>query len=179
MRKFTTRDLTLAAIIAAAYATLTMLLPGPSYGYAQLRVAEALTVLPFLFPSAAPGLVIGCLIANLISPYGLVDVVCGTAATGLAAFLTMKMPYKWLAPLPPVLCNGLIVGGMLAWYEAGFGPGFWPMFALAGPGVALGEVLACYVLGGLLLAVLPRIPYFCRIIAPERLAALQSPSGKL
>lgn len=170
MRKFTTKDLTFAALIAAAYAALTLLLPGPSYGYAQLRVSEALTVLPFLFPQAAPGLLIGCLAANLLSPYGLVDVVCGTAATGLAAFLTMKCPHKWLAPLPPVLCNGIIVGGMLAWYEAGFGPNFWPMFAIAGPGVALGEVCACYVLGGILLAVLPKVPYFKRLIAPERLA---------
>lgn len=165
MRKFTTRDLTLAAIVAAAYAALTMLLPGPSYGYTQLRVAEALTVLPFLFPATAPGLAVGCLIANLLSPYGLIDVVCGTATTALAAFLTAKMPNKWLAPLPPVLCNGIIVGGMLAWYEAGgFGSNFWAMFALSGPGVALGEVCACYVLGVILLTILPRIDYFKRLM---------------
>ncbi len=164
MRKFTTRDLTLAAIVAAAYAALTMLLPGPSFGYTQLRVAEALTVLPFLFPATAPGLAIGCLIANLLSPYGLIDVICGTAATALAAFFTVKMPNKWLAPLPPVLFNGIIVGGMLAWYEAGFGPGFWPMFAISGPGVALGEICACYILGLLLLSVLPKISFFNRLM---------------
>lgn len=160
MRKFTTRDLTLAAIVAAAYAALTMLLPGPSYNYTQIRVAEALTVLPFLFPATAPGLAVGCLIANLLSPFGLIDVVCGTVATALAAFLTIKCPNKWLAPLPPVLCNGIIVGGMLAWYETGFGPNFWSMFAISGPGVALGELFACYILGLLLLNVLPRISYF-------------------
>jgi len=170
MRNFTTKDLTLAAVVAAAYAALTMLLPGPSYGYTQLRVAEALTVLPFLFPATAPGLLVGCLVANLLSPYGLVDIVCGTAATGLAAFLTMRCRYKWLAPLPPVLCNGVIVGAMLAWYEAGFGPNFWPMFAVAGPGVALGELCACYVLGGLLLSALPKLSYFRGLIPPERLA---------
>lgn len=166
MRRFTVKDLTLAAMVAAAYAALTMVLPGPSYGFAQLRVAEALTVLPFLFPASAPGLLVGCLVANLLSPYGVVDILCGTAATGLAAFLTTKMPSKWLAPLPPVLCNGIIVGGMLAWYEAGFGPGFWPMFALSGPGVALGELAACYVLGMLLLTALPKIKYF-RPMIPE------------
>ena len=163
MHKFTTRDLTLAAIVAAVYAALTMLLPGPSFGYTQLRVAEALTVLPFLFPATAPGLAIGCLISNLLSPYGPFDIICGTFATALAAFLTLKMPNKWLAPLPPVLCNGIIVGGMIAWYEAGFSPGFWPMFALSGPGVALGEIAACYVLGMLLLNVLPKISYFNRL----------------
>lgn len=160
MRRFTTKDLTLAAVVAALYAALTLALPGPSYGYAQLRVAEALTVLPFLFPATAPGLLVGCLAANLLSPYGLVDIVCGTAATGLATVLTLKAPNKFLAPLPPVLCNGIIVGGMLAWYEAGFGPNFWPMFALSGPGVALGELAACYVLGGILLKVLPNVSYF-------------------
>lgn len=168
MRKSSVRDLALAAIVAAAYAALTMLLPGPSFGYAQLRVAEALTVLPFLFPATAPGLAVGCLIANLLSPYGPVDIICGTAATALAAFLTMKMPNKWLAPLPPVLCNGIIVGGMLAWYQTGgFGPKFWTAFAITGPGVALGEIIACYVLGLLLLNVLPKISFFDHIISKK------------
>ena len=156
-RRFTTRDLTLAALVAAVYAALTLALPGPSYGYTQRRLAEALPVLPWLFPAAAPGVAVGCLLANLLSPYGPIDVVCGTAATALAAFLTRRMPARWLAPLPPVVCNGVIVGAMLAWYEAGFGPNFWPMFAISGPGVALGELAACCVLGGLLLVLLPRV----------------------
>ena len=170
MRKFTTKDLALAAVVAAAYAVLTMLLPGPSYGYAQLRVAEALTVLPFFFPATAPGLLVGCLVANLLSPYGIVDVVCGTAATGLAAFLTMKAPNRWLAPLPPVLCNAVIVGAEIAWFEGGFTAAFWPAFAFNAFTVGLGELLACYVLGSLLLTALPKVPYFRRLIAPERLA---------
>lgn len=163
MRSFSTRDLTLGALAAAAYAALTLLLPGSSYGYTQLRVSEALTVLPFLFPAAAPGLAVGCLIANLLSPYGLLDMICGTAATALAAFLTAKMPNKWLAPLPPVLCNGLIVGGMIAWYETGFTPAFWPAFALSGAGVALGELCTCCILGLLLLNLLPRLGFFDRL----------------
>ena len=169
MRDLTTKNLTLAAVVAALYAALTLALPGPSFGFTQLRVAEALTVLPFLFPATAPGLMVGCLVANLLSPYGLVDVVCGTAATALAALLTMKAPTRWLAPLPPVICNGVIVGGMLAWYEAGFGPNFWPMFALSGPGVALGELAACYLLGGILLKVLTNISYFRPMLAPKAL----------
>lgn len=163
MRRFSTRDLTLSAVIAAVYAALTMLLP--AYGQPQIRLSEALTVLPFLFPAAAPGLAVGCLIANLLSPYGLIDMICGTAATALAAFLTTKMPNKWLAPLPPVLCNGVIVGAMLAWYETGFRDGFLPLFAINGCGVALGELLSCYVLGTLLLTVLPKIDFFRRLSA--------------
>lgn len=157
MRKFTIRDLTLAAMVAAAYAALTMAVPALSYGQFQLRISEALTVLPFLFPASAPGLLVGCLIANLLSPYGLVDIICGTAATGIAAFLTMKMPGKWLAPLPPVLCNGVIIGGMIAWYEAGFGPAFPALFAVNGIWVALGEIAACYGLGLILIYALTNV----------------------
>lgn len=157
MRKFTVKDLTLAAMVAAAYAALTMAVPALSYGQFQFRISEALTVLPFLFPASAPGLLMGCLVANLLSPYGLIDIICGTAATGIAAFLTMKMPNKWLAPLPPVLCNGIIVGGMIAWYEVGFTPNFPALFAVNGAWVALGEIAACYVLGLVLLSTLPKI----------------------
>ena len=60
MRKFTVRDITLAALIAAAYVVLTFGIPLPPYAGIQLRVAEAMTVLPFLFPAATPGLVVGC-----------------------------------------------------------------------------------------------------------------------
>lgn len=133
---------------------------GLTYGPVQFRFAEALCVLPFLFPTAAPGLFVGCLIANLLSPYGLVDVVCGSAATLIAALITARVAIGGWAPLPAVLSNGVIIGAMLAWYEAGFGPGFWGMFAYNGLAVALGELGACYVLGMLLLYAIPKIKYF-------------------
>ena len=100
MRKFTTRDLTLAAVLAAVYAALTITLPVPQYGAVQIRFAEALTVLPFLFPAATPGLFVGCIIANLFSPFVL-DVVFGSMATLLACLWTSRMTSRWLAPLPP------------------------------------------------------------------------------
>ena len=124
MSKFSTRDLTLAAVLAAVYAALTMLLPIPQYGPVQFRLAEALTVLPFVCPAAAPGLFIGCLLANLLSPYGLLDMVVGSGATLLACLLTMRMPSRYLAPLPPVLCNAILVGATIAYAEVGFGAGF-------------------------------------------------------
>ena len=70
MRKFTVRDLTFAAAVAALYAVLGYFgdIFGLTFGAVQFRFAEALTVLPFLFPAAAPGLAIGCLIVNLASP---------------------------------------------------------------------------------------------------------------
>ena len=158
MSKFSIRDLTLAAMLAAVYAVLTMALPIPQYGGVQIRFAEALTVLPFLFPAATPGLFVGCLIANLLSPYGLLDVVCGSLATLLACLVTQRMPSKWLAPLPPVVCNAVIVGAVIAFAEGGTGGAFWTAYAFNAFTVGLGEAIACYVLGLLLLAILPRIP---------------------
>ena len=166
MRKFTIRDLTLAALIAAVYVVLTFGLPLPLYSGVQLRVAEAMTVLPFLFPAATPGLFVGCIIVNLFSPFPL-DVVCGSAATLVACLLTRRMPNRWLAPLPPVLCNAVIVGAEIAWYEVGFGPGFFQAYAFNAFTVGLGELIACVVLGELLLTVLPKVSVL-RPFIPER-----------
>ena len=82
------RTLTTAAIIAAAYAALTLLLAPISYGAVQFRVSEALTVLPFFTPAAVPGLFVGCLVANLIAGVNPVDFVVGSGATLLAALLS-------------------------------------------------------------------------------------------
>ena len=109
--RFTVRQLTTAAVIAAVYTVLTTTLPIPQYGAIQLRVAEAMTVLPFFFPEAIPGLAVGCFLSNvLMSPIPL-DWIFGTAATLLAALWTRRMPNKYLAPLPPVICNAVSVGG--------------------------------------------------------------------
>lgn len=171
MRKFTAQKLTLAAVIAAAYAALTLgaSVFGVAYGPFQMRVSEALTVLPWLFPGTSLGLFVGCLAANLLSPYGVVDIVCGSLATLIAALWTERVKHKWLAPLPPVLCNMVIIGGMIAWYEVGFGAGFFSVFAFNAAWVGLGELCSCYLLGGLLLKALPRLTYFQRLIPKEKL----------
>ena len=171
MRKFTTRDLTLAAIVAAVYAVLTLTLPIPQFTGIQVRLSEALTVLPFLLPATAPGLVIGCFIANLFSPYPL-DLVVGTAATLVACILTQYMPNRYLAPLPPVICNAVIVGAEIAWFETGFTSAFWPAYAFNAFTVGFGELLACYILGSVLLAALPRVSFFRAMIPQKRLERL-------
>ena len=160
MRKFTTRELTLAALVAALYAVLSYFgnIFGLTFGPVQCRFSEALCVLPFLFPCTVPGLFVGCLITNLMSTVGPLDMVFGSMATLLAAIWTARMPNRYLAPLPPVICNGIIIGAMIAWYETGFGPGFWTMFRWNAITVAIGETIACYGLGGLLLSVLEKFP---------------------
>ena len=134
----------------------------------QIRFAEALTVLPFYFPAATPGLFVGCVIANLFSPYPL-DVLCGSAATLLACLLTQRMPNRFLAPLPPVICNAVIVGAEIAWFVGGFTPAFWPAYGFNAFTVGAGELIACYLLGSLLLVALPRIPVFREMIPAHRL----------
>ena len=160
MSKWSSRQLATAAIIAALYTVMSLMSSvfGLTYGAIQCRFSEALTVLPFFLPEAIPGLFVGCLVTNLMSTVGPLDIILGSMATLLAALWTAKMPNKWLAPLPPVICNAVIIGAMIAWYEAGFGPGFGAAFAYNAATVGLGEAIACYVLGMLLLAILPRVP---------------------
>ena len=158
--RFTVRQITIAGIIAAVYTVLSLFASvfGLTYGPIQCRFSEALCVLPFFLPEAIPGLFIGCLVTNLMSTVGPLDIVLGSLATLLAALWTRRMPNKWLAPLPPVICNGVIIGAMIAWYEVGFSEGFLGLFAYNAVTVAIGEAIACYVLGLLLLQVLPRVP---------------------
>ena len=120
-------------------------------GPIQCRFSEALCVLPFLLPETAWGLGVGCLIANLLSPYGILDIVVGSAATLLAALLTARCKKKWLAPLPPVLANMVLVGLVLSYEQAGASAAFWPAYAFNALTVGAGEVVACYGLGLLLL----------------------------
>ena len=153
MRKTSVRRMTRAAIVGALYAALTLLSSvfGIAYGPVQFRISEALCLLPFLFPETAWGLFVGCWVANLISPYGPLDMVVGSLATLLAALWTAKCRRKWLAPLPPVVCNGILIGAVLAWQQSGSGETFLPAFALNGLSVALGEAVVCFALGLLLL----------------------------
>lgn len=163
MRKFTTRDLTLAAVVAALYVVMGYFgdIFGMTFGAVQLRFAEALTVLPFLYPATAPGLAVGCLVTNLLSPYGPVDIILGTLATAIAAFLTTKMPKWYLAALPPIVVNVLILPPMWAWAETGaFNGAFWSACAFHAVTFVAGEAIACYVLGTLLLKALPRVRFF-------------------
>ena len=124
MKKTNVNTLVLGAFIAALYAALTYAasLAGLAYGQVQFRFSEALTVLAALTPAAIPGLTIGCFLGNLGSPYGMVDIICGTLATLIAAvlsYLTRNVKIKGipvLAPLFPVISNSVIVGLEIAFF---------------------------------------------------------------
>ena len=170
MRKNTLRELTFAAMLGGAYAALTMLLPIPQYAGVQFRLAEALTLLPFLIPAATPGLFVGCFIANILSPYGLLDIIAGSAATLLACLWTQRLKNRRLAAMPAVVCNAVIVGGVIAFAMTGFGPGFWVAYAINALSVGLGEFVVCYVLGDLLLDAVVKIPVFRSMMPADRVA---------
>ncbi|MFT9057209.1 MAG: QueT transporter family protein [Ethanoligenens sp.] len=152
------RAITTGAVIAALYAAITLLFQPISYGVLQFRISEILTVLPFFTPAAIPGLFIGCIFANIASSLGPIAIIVGSGATLLAAWLTYKMPNKWLAPLPPVICNGVIVGIELYFvlHE--------PLWLTIGS-VALGEAVVCFVGGIPLMLGLGKVEH--RLFAPS------------
>ncbi len=144
--------ITRGAIVAAMYVALTYLasMLGLSSGVIQFRISEALCILPIFMPEAIPGLVIGCLLSNALTGCAVWDIVFGTVATligAVGAYLLRKLPEKlaWLATLPTVLANAIIVPFVLM-YAYGIQGGYF-YFMLT---VGIGEVV-CATIGGTLL----------------------------
>lgn len=143
-----------SGLIGALYAALTYLASvfNLSYGPIQFRFSEALTILPVFTPAAIPGLTIGCFLGNINSPYGAIDIVCGTLATFLAAICSRavrKIRIKGLpilSPLMPVIFNAIIIGAEIAFTSFQKG-NRWIGFVISGLQVGIGELVMCYVLG--------------------------------
>ena len=160
-----TLSLVHAAVIAALYVVLTLL--ANSLGLAnyaiQVRFSEALTILPYFIPAAIPGLFVGCILSNILTGCMPLDVLFGSLATLLGAIGTYFLCGKakvatqtssvkpFLAPIPPIIANTLIVPFVLA-YVYQF-EGSIPYFMLT---VGAGEVISCGVLGILLLKILQK-----------------------
>lgn len=154
--------LTQGAVIAAVYVVLVFVFNYWSFGPIQFRIAEALTILPYFTPAAVPGLFIGCLIANITGGAVIWDVVFGSLATLIGAIGTrLVRKVKWLAPLPPILANTLIIPFVLKFAYGSEGM-IW-MFMLT---VGLGEVIVCGVFGMILLFALDQ--YSIRLLAWEK-----------
>lgn len=141
--------ITQAAMVAAIYVVLTVFINavGLASGAIQVRISEALTILPYFTPAAIPGLFIGCLLSNTITGCALFDIIFGSLATLLGAVGTYLLrKYQWLTPIPPILANTIIIPFVLTYvYEI---PGGIPYFMLT---VGAGEVLSCGILGLVLL----------------------------
>ena len=156
MKKLTVRDLTLAAMIAGLYVVLTMVSAamGLASGAIQVRISEALCILPVFTPAAVPGLWIGCLLANLVTGCAPWDIVFGSLATLLGAVGTRLLRQRpFLAWIPPVLSNMLIVPVVLM-KVYGVADAWWYLVLTVGAG----EIIACGILGLLLWRSLKNIP---------------------
>ena len=140
MKKYKSNSLELAqgAIIAALYVVLTLVFAPISFGSAQLRVAEALTILPLFTSAAIPGLFVGCIIANTLGGAIIWDVIFGSIATLLGAvFSYMLRKNRWLVPIPAILANTVIIPFVLKY---GYGENL-PLLLIM-LYVFLGELLA-------------------------------------
>lgn len=141
-----------SAMIAAIYVVLTLVFAPFSYGNIQVRISEALTILPYFTPAAIPGLFIGCLLSNIIGGSILPDILFGSLATLIGAAISYRVRrYKYLVAVPPVIVNTLVVPFVLYYgYQINLPI---PLMMLT---VGIGEIISCGVLGSVLLKVLDR-----------------------
>ncbi len=154
MKTTRTTKLSRGAVIAAVYVAMCFFLKPISYGPVQLRLSEALCVLPIFMPEAVYGLFIGCFLSNLLggASVALIDTILGSLTTLLAAHLTRRIFVKtkswWLALMPPVILNALIVGSYVPFiYQSATQGSIFVILAYSIASVFIGETLAVYVIG--------------------------------
>lgn len=153
---FQTKNLVRTAMVAALYGALTWVLSSLSYGPIQFRLTEIMVLLAFIDSAYIPGLVLGCIIANIFSPMGFVDMAFGSFATLIAVFLISKTKNLFLATLYPTIANGIIIAIELYFILK-------LPFLLSFGEVALGEFIVVTCLG---------YPIFKAILKNEKLVAL-------
>ncbi len=156
MKKTNTHTLVRCALIAALYSAISLALAPITFSTVQVRVSEALTLLPVLTPDAIIGVTLGCFLTNLIGVFtganvlGALDILFGTAATLLAALATRRLAQvrtkglPLLAAVPPILFNAVVIGAELTW---AFGPRTLTGFLFQAGSVGLGQLISCCVLG--------------------------------
>ena len=158
MKKSKVLYLTQAALVAALYVAFTWIsnLAGLASGAVQVRISEALCILPVFMPSAIPGLAIGCLISNLTMGSEVLDVIFGALATLIGAVLTSKIKNKYLAPIPAVLSNAIIVPFVILYCYTAPEARNVQTYLLTTLGVFVGEVISAYILGVILFTALEK-----------------------
>ncbi len=145
MKKSKVYQITLGAVVGALYVILTLIANafGLANGVIQIRLSEALTILPCFSPYAIYGLFVGCIISNTLTGAVFLDIIFGSIATLIGAFGTYYLrKNKYLAVLPPILSNTVIIPLVLS-YVYKF-EGSLPYFMLT---VGIGEIISCGVLG--------------------------------
>ncbi len=156
--------ITQAAMIAAIYTVMTYFINalGLANGAIQIRISEALTILPAFTPAAVPGLFVGCLLSNTLTGCAIWDILLGSLATLIGAFGTrlLRKRSSLLLPLPPILANTLFVPFILQYVYLAPGGIVYLMLS-----VGIGEVISCGILGLVLYRVL--LP-FKNVLFPQQ-----------
>lgn len=158
MKKIKTNNMIVISMIAALYTTLCLALAPFSFGMVQVRVSEALTLLPIFSVSGIWGVTLGCGLSNLIgfflgiNPLGIIDIILGPLATFLAAAMTRRLgnirifQLPVAAAVPPVIVNAIIIGAELSLLIAP-GESFWASFFLNAIYISIGQFLSCFLIG--------------------------------
>lgn len=166
MKKISPKALARSGMIAALYTVISVALLPMSFGAVQVRVAEALTLLPVLTPLAIPGVTLGCIITNAYGVaaganiLGAADIFIGSSATLIAALLTYALRnlrtkgLPILASLPPVIVNAVIIGAELSFAETN--SLFSPLFFINALQVGMGQFISCTILGTALIWAIER-----------------------
>ena len=168
------RKLVRCGLVAALYVVLCLALQPLSYGAVQVRVAEALCLLPVFGTEYILGVVLGCFLANLLGST-IVDVIFGTLATLLACLVTYRLRnirFKGLAlaaSLPPVLFNAVIIGIEIAvmFPDPSSSAPIWLACITNGISVGIGELISCTVLGVLLVKIIESNTALSQIFGAE------------
>ena len=149
-----TRALTHGAMVATLYVLLTMLarVMGLDSGVIQVRFSEALCILPCFTPAAIGGLFVGCVLSNIMAGAVVWDVIFGSLATLIGGIFTYKLRgNRYIAVLPPIVANTLIIPYILAYAYHAEGAIWYFMLT-----VGIGEVISCGILGLALYSVLEK-----------------------
>lgn len=155
--KFNVNQITKISVIAALYAVITIVLAPISYGPIQVRVSEALTLLPFFLGSpAAFGLWIGCVLANYIGGYGAIDIIFGAGITLIAGLLTARASSLYKGAIYPVVLNAFGVA-LILYLQLGLP--YWITVLQVG----IGQLIAVFILGIMLMKILKRYELFNKI----------------
>ena len=135
-----TQRLVRVALIAAIYVLLVYLFAGVSFGIFQFRPAEALTLLPMVYPEAVPALFVAVLLSNILGGLGPWDVFGGSLVTLLAAWVTYRYRHTWIAYASPIVLNAFLISIYLRFI---FAVPYW----LSVVGIGLSESLSVLALG--------------------------------
>lgn len=149
MKKSKTLIISRCAIVAALYVALTYVLGAFAYGAIQIRISEGLTILPIIYSESVIGLTLGCIISNIASPYGLYDILIGSAVTLVSAIITYltskfiknKILKIIIGGLPPVLLNAFVLP--LIWMYFGGEVAYWTNFV----SIIISQAISVYGIG--------------------------------